>query len=468
MSSLILKRLSIPVGLSLITYASVKYTAEKERGLVYGHRDRSQVEPHISSDLKVLVLKSLPFRSISRLWGYVNNQYELPVFMREFIYSSWMKAFDGHPEEMERPYVEYRNLGEFFTRRLRPGCRPVHPQAELVSPADCKVLHYGPVEGQSLEQIKGVTFSMDAFLGVGSSLQSSQSANQIRSNTVDESRYHTLPFDSDNNRLYHVVLYLGPGDYHRFHSPAEWQVERLKHFGGRLFSVAPALIKMVRGLFVLNERVVMLGDWRYGFFAMAAVGATNVGSIELVFDKSLRTNKWIKGRFGSYEEKVFCGSTKNSDDDNAKEQEQGDVNTDHQSRSKIVKLHHEQEDEEESVADQMMDMIDPPEEDVELHVSDELDQSEDVQNSGVGGGGLQFRKGDEVGLFNLGSSIILVFEAPKDFRFCIKEGQKLNYGQIIGSCDSKLVPQEYPPSNHPPLHSQSEVDQYLKDRDASL
>jgi phosphatidylserine decarboxylase precursor len=53
---------------------------------------------------------------------------------------------------------------------------------------------------------------------------------------------------------------------------------------GELFSVSPYMAKRLENLFVLNERVALLGRWKHGFFSMVPVGATNVGSIKINFD----------------------------------------------------------------------------------------------------------------------------------------------------------------------------------------
>jgi phosphatidylserine decarboxylase len=59
---------------------------------------------------------------------------------------------------------------------------------------------------------------------------------------------------------------------------------KLTFIPGELFSVSPYIAKRLHNLFVLNERVALLGRWKHGFFSMIPVGATNVGSIKVNFD----------------------------------------------------------------------------------------------------------------------------------------------------------------------------------------
>jgi len=80
------------------------------------------------------------------------------------------------------------------------------------------------------------------------------------------------------------------GDYHGYHSPVDWTINERVHFPGHLFPVASWAVRFIRHLFPLNERVVLTGTWKHGFFSYAPVGAYNVGSIELNFDPDLRTN----------------------------------------------------------------------------------------------------------------------------------------------------------------------------------
>ncbi|VDP73472.1 unnamed protein product [Echinostoma caproni] len=100
--------------------------------------------------------------------------------------------------------------------------------------------------------------------------------------------------DDQITDLYHLLVYLAPGDYHRFHSPTDWSIQMRRHFPGKLYSVAPPFVRQLDRLYCTNERVIYVGRWRYGFFAYVAVGATNVGSISVYKDPDLVTNMPIR------------------------------------------------------------------------------------------------------------------------------------------------------------------------------
>jgi phosphatidylserine decarboxylase len=149
------------------------------------------------------------------------------------------------------------------------------------------VFHYGEVNGNLIEQIKGVNYDLDMFLG-----PPLRDTEHKQGPHVHEEKIHTEEYARSlraGNSLFFVVIYLAPGDYHRFHSPCSWNIVTRRHFPGDLFSVSPFMAKYLQNLFVLNERVVLLGKWKYGAMAYVSVGATNVGSIVIHRDPVMLT-----------------------------------------------------------------------------------------------------------------------------------------------------------------------------------
>ena len=93
--------------------------------------------------------------------------------------------------------------------------------------------------------------------------------------------FYILFYIDPSNNLYSIVIYLSPSNYHHVHSPVEFGISDRVHVPGHLLPVKESYVAKVKGLFTLNERVILSGSWREGFFALGMVGAYNVGSIKL-------------------------------------------------------------------------------------------------------------------------------------------------------------------------------------------
>ncbi|KAG6008809.1 hypothetical protein E4U21_003838 [Claviceps maximensis] len=465
----------IPVGLGIGFLGLVQFykvTAREERkrrddAESCGNADgRPKRRPRIRPEgpWQVQVMSTLPLKAISRLWGKF-NELTIPYYLRVPGFKLYSYIFGVNLDEVSEPDLHiYPNLAAFFYRTLKPGARVIDPDSHaLVSPSDGKILQYGRIEGGDIEQVKGMTYSVDALLGQNTPTASISSASgQQSSSSADKKQdeaaatvyedeeivkqeeefarvngiSYTLPdllsgskadkkqtpdqtpdastevsqgavaevraelalgekpwydmLSSDRGTsLYYAVIYLAPGDYHRFHSPTDWVVERRRHFPGELFSVSPYLQRTLPGLFTLNERVVLLGRWRYGFFSYVPVGATNVGSIKINFDRELRTNSLL---------------TDTAADQAAEEAAQrgephlGFAEATYEKASPVL-------------------------------------------------GGHALRRGEEMGGFQLGSTIVLVFEAPSEkatehgkskpsstggWSWAVQKGQRIQMGQALG------------------------------------
>ena len=84
--------------------------------------------------------------------------------------------------------------------------------------------------------------------------------------------------------------------------------------------------------------------------------------------------------------------------------------------------------------------------------------------------GLKFVKGTELGQFNMGSTIVLIFEAPKkDFGFFVEAGQKVKYGEpLAGALSESPGFVHRIDQSHPPLHTLQDVVDHIGKKDEIL
>lgn len=170
-------------------------------------------------------------------------------------------------EDAEKPIEDYVSVLDFFTRRLKPGARPIDGSPEaLVSPVDGAYLVGGDVGEGRLYQAKGRDYTLSALL-----------AEEGAEATFRDGSY--------------ITLYLAPRDYHRIHSPVDGVITGYTSVPGALFPVNPAAVAHVHELFARNERLIThIDSEAFGRVDVVKVGATNVGHITLSYDDAVSTN----------------------------------------------------------------------------------------------------------------------------------------------------------------------------------
>ncbi|MCB9616350.1 MAG: phosphatidylserine decarboxylase [Sandaracinus sp.] len=208
------------------------------------------------------LLDVLPRKQISRAMGKAADlRAPRPVLASAI--DAFAKAYDIDLSEAIVPVGGFRTFDDFFTRRLKPGVRPVDADPlALVSPADGKVEDLGPVEADGALLVKGKRYTVAELVG-----------------------------DADAAARYagghYFIVYLSPRDYHRVHSPVEGPVATLRHVAGTLFPVNSIGIQHVPQLFAVNERVAVEQQSPHGPVTTILVGAIGVGRISVSFDDVL-------------------------------------------------------------------------------------------------------------------------------------------------------------------------------------
>ncbi len=209
--------------------------------------------------LFVAVQKLLPTRALSLLmyrltrirWAAFKN-----LHIRLFI-----KGFDiSLDEAVVTEPTDFPTFNDFFTRALKADARPIaaDPQT-LISPVDGTISQLGTIERGEIFQAKGHRYTVSQLLG----------GDVQRAAAYDDGSFCTI--------------YLAPYNYHRIHMPCDGNLREWVHVPGRLFSVNPATVRELPGVFARNERVVTLFDQVAGPWALVMVGALFVGSIETVW-----------------------------------------------------------------------------------------------------------------------------------------------------------------------------------------
>ena len=214
----------------------------------------------------------LPRNLFSRICGWY-AELRIPHFILHPLISLFCLIYKVDLSESERPLEGFDSFNAFFTRKLKPGLRPLAPEKDAVlSPVDGTLGEFGQIRKERLIQSKGLDYRLqDLLLDPG------------RAAKYDEGLF--------------ITLYLAPYNYHRIHSIADGEVLEFAYIPGDLWTVSPLGVKQVPGLFARNERIVTYLETEFGECALVKVGATVVGKIRVKYHQQITNLRGGKNRF---------------------------------------------------------------------------------------------------------------------------------------------------------------------------
>ncbi|CAK9016046.1 unnamed protein product [Durusdinium trenchii] len=211
------------------------------------------------------VVAAHPFRCcLRRITQHAGRKMRSPSSKKDI--QKFVDVYRIDLDEVLLPLEKFVSMNDFFTRELKPLARPIHSPQDagvFVSCADCRVIIFQTLEEATRIWIKGLKFSLAELLGDAAA----------------------KPFLQKPGCCSVAVCRLAPQDYHRFHFPCgPGEVIDQNFLAGEYYSVNPLAVNNPN-IDVLTENcrsVTRLQHPSFGQVAFVAVGATLVGSVELL------------------------------------------------------------------------------------------------------------------------------------------------------------------------------------------
>ena len=187
---------------------------------------------HLSQQEQInfLLTNRIPRRALTQFLGWY-SRIESPALTKLSMAAWRLLADDLNLDEAEKQ--EFSSLHACFTRRLKPGVRPLDARPDImVSPCDAIVGECGPIAGTTVFQAKGFPYEIGDLI-----------PDPVLQETYRDGCYATLRLKSSM--------------YHRFHAPVDCSVEEVRYISGDTWNVNPVALKRIEKLYCRNERAVV-------------------------------------------------------------------------------------------------------------------------------------------------------------------------------------------------------------------
>lgn len=211
-----------------------------------------------------LLFHLLPKNAISWVTGSV-ARIRSPAPLARWMKRVFAAGFKLNMAEAELTTDDYASIEDLFTRRLKPGLRPL--SGKVCSPADGYLARSAPaISGQAI-QAKGLDYGLAEFV------------------------YGRTDIRAGFEAAWYQTVYLAPHNYHRVHAPFAGHLKAIRYLPGQLWPVNVPFVARIPRLFARNERLSFEFELEGGGRAFAVmVGAFNVGRMTTPLAPDLVTN----------------------------------------------------------------------------------------------------------------------------------------------------------------------------------